>query len=88
LFRAFEHQCGVTTNAETINVGVLGMEDIFHYTRVFTFDDNAVRADSLTYASILLMTVDIVGGAIEFLGLSLNTEVKLMAVVWVRKISV
>ena len=50
----------MTTNAETINAGVRGIEDIIRYTRVVTFDDNAARTGILTYASILLMVVDIV----------------------------
>jgi len=86
--KAFEHHYRVTTNAESINAGVRGIEDIFHYTRVFTFDDNAVSDDILTYASILLMVVDIVFCARVFRGISTNTDVKLTTVVWVRKISV
>jgi hypothetical protein len=77
----------VITNAETINVGVLGINDILHHTGVFTFDDSAVRADSLAYASILLMAVDKVVGASVFRGSVFNTKVKLTAIVWVRKIS-
>ena len=88
IFSAFENQCFVITNAKTIKVGVLGINDIFQYTRVFTFDDSAVRADTLAYASILLMAVDKVGGARVFRGFTLNTEIKFTAVVWVRKIAV
>jgi hypothetical protein len=77
----------VITNTETINVGILGINNIVHFTCVFTFDDSAVRADSLAYARILLMAVDIVGGARVFRGCVSNTEVKLTAIVWVRKIS-
>ena len=75
------------TNAETINVGVLGINDMLNYSRVFTFDDSAVRGESLFYASILLMAVDKVVGARVILGYVFNTEVKLTAIVWVRKIS-
>jgi hypothetical protein len=78
----------VTTNAETINVGVLGIDDVFHYTRVFAFDDSAVSGGTLAYASILLMAVDIVGGAKVFRGFFLHTDVKLTAIVWVGNISV
>jgi hypothetical protein len=56
--------------------------------RVFTFDDSAVRAATPTYARILLMAVDKVGGARVNLGMSFDTEIKLLAIVWVRKISV
>jgi hypothetical protein len=77
----------VITNAETINVGVLGINDILQHTGVFTFDDSAVRADSLAYASFLLMAVDKVVGASVFRGCVYNTEVKLTAIVWIRKIS-
>jgi len=75
------------TNAETINVGVLGINDILQYSRVFTFDYSAVGADSLFYASVLLMAVDKVAGARVFRGCAFNTEVKFTAIVWVRKIS-
>jgi hypothetical protein len=78
----------VITNTETINAGVFGINNIFHYTCVFTFDFSAVRAESLLYARILLMAVDIVGGARVFRGSVFNTEVKLTAIDWVRKISV
>jgi hypothetical protein len=77
----------VITNADTINGGVLGIRDILHDTRVFTFDDSAVSGDNLSYASILLMVVDKVAGARVILGCGFNTEVILTAVVWVRKIS-
>lgn len=88
IFKAFEHQCWVITNAETVNVGVLGINDKLHYSRVFTFDDSAVRCESLLYARILLMAVDKVIGTRIFCGFVLNTEVELTAIVWVRKISV
>jgi len=86
-FIAFEHPCWVTTNAETINLRVLGINDILHYSRVFTFDDSAVGADSLFYTSVLLMAVDKFAGARVFRGCAVNTEVKFTAIVWVRKIS-
>jgi hypothetical protein len=47
-----------------------------------------VRADNPLYASVLLMAVDIVVGASVIRGCVVETEVKLLAVIWVRKISV
>jgi hypothetical protein len=76
------------TNADTINVGVLWINHIIYQGRVFTFDDSAVRADTATYARILLMAVDKVVGARVNRGCVFDTEVKLLAIIWVRKISV
>jgi hypothetical protein len=87
-FDAFEHHCWVVTNAETIHVGILRIEDILNYSRVFTFDDSAIAADSTTNASSLLMAVDIVVGTSVIGGKFPGTEVKLLAIFRVRKISV
>lgn len=87
-FVALEHRCWVSTKAEAINTRVLRISYVLQRKRIFTFDDSAIRAENLTYARTPLMVVDIIVGAREISDTFLDTEMKLLAIVCVRKISV
>jgi hypothetical protein len=77
-----------TAKADAINVGVLGIDEIFYHCRVSAFHDSAVRRQVPSSTALFRVAVHVLTGASVSYISSIVTNVKLLAVVRVREESI